>query len=48
MTVNCQDHRQSMELIGLKMQLERGVKDPKERQDIEERIRELEKDLKLD
>jgi hypothetical protein len=45
--VNCQDHPQSMELLGLKLKLKKGVADPKERQDIEERIRELERDLKL-
>ncbi|MBW1783129.1 MAG: hypothetical protein JRL30_20605 [Deltaproteobacteria bacterium] len=48
MNVNCQDHRRSMELLGLKVRLEEGVSDPKEREAIEERIRILEKDLKLD
>jgi len=48
MKVNCQDHRRSMELLGLRLKLEKGVPDQKEREDIEKRIRELEKDLNLD
>jgi len=48
MKVNCQDHRQSMELLGLKLRLKKGVGDPKEREEIEKRVQELEKDLKLD
>ena len=48
MKVNCQDHRQSMELLGLKLRLEKGLLDPKERDEIEKRIRALEKDLNLD
>lgn len=48
MKVNCQEHRRSMELLGLKLRLEKGVPDPKERAEIEERIRALETDLKLD
>ena len=48
MKVNCQEHPQSMELLGLEPRLKKGAADPKERQDIEERIRELERDLKLD
>jgi hypothetical protein len=37
-----------MELLGLKLRLEKGVSDPKEREEIEQRIRVLEKDLELD
>jgi len=48
MKVNCQDHRQSMELLGLKLRLEKGLLDPKERDEIEKRIRVLEKNLNLD
>ena len=48
MKVNCQDHRRSMELLGLKLRLEKEVMDPKERDEIKKRIRALEKDLKLD
>jgi len=48
MKVNCQDYRQSMELLGLKLRLEKGGLDPKEREAIEKRIKALEKDLALD
>jgi hypothetical protein len=48
MKVNCREHRRSMELLGLKLRLEKGTIDPKERDEIEKRIRALEKDLKLD
>jgi len=48
MKVNCQDHRQSMELLGLKLRLEKGLIDPKERDEIEKRIQVLEKNLNLD
>jgi len=48
MEVNRQDHPQSMELLRVKRRLKKSVADPKERQDIKERIRELERDLKLD
>ena len=48
MKVNCRDHRRSMELLGLKLRLEKEVMDPKERDEIKKRIRALEKDLKLD
>ena len=48
MNVNCQEHRKSMELLGLKLRLKEGIADREERDDIEERIRILEKDLKLD
>lgn len=48
MNVNCQEHRRSMELLGLKLRLEKGVSDPGERAEIEKRIEALEKDLKLD
>jgi len=48
MIVNCREHRKSMELLGLKLRLRKGVPDQKERDDIEKRIRILEKDLSLD
>jgi hypothetical protein len=48
MKVNCQEYRRSMELLGLKLRLEKGTIDPKERDEIEKRIRALEKDLNLD
>jgi len=37
-----------MELLGLKLRLEKGLIDPKERDEIEKRIRVLEKNLNLD
>ncbi len=48
MKVNCQEHRRTMELLGLRLMLEKGVPDQKERAEIEKRIEALEKDLKLD
>lgn len=48
MNVNCQEHRKSMELLGLKLRLKEGIADQEERNDIEKRIRILERDLKLD
>ena len=47
MIVNCREHRKSMELLGFKLRLKKGVPDQKERDDIEKRIRILEKDLSL-
>jgi hypothetical protein len=37
-----------MELLSLRVRLKKGVPDPKERKEIEKRIRILEKELKLD
>jgi hypothetical protein len=37
-----------MELIGLKLRLKKSISDQEERNDIEKRIRILERDLKLD
>ena len=48
MKVNCQDHRKSMELLGLQMRLKNGVTDAKEQKEIEKRIRALEKELQMD
>jgi hypothetical protein len=48
MKVNCQDHRKSMELLGLQVRLRNGVPDAKEQKEIEKRIRVLEKELKMD
>ena len=48
MTVDCQDHRASMELLGLKLRLEEGISDPGERDEVETRIRALEHALGLD
>jgi hypothetical protein len=48
MNVNCQDYRKSMELLGLKLRLKEADTDQKKRDEIEKRIRILEKDLNLD
>ena len=47
MKVNCQEYRKSMELLGLKIRLKKGVSDLKEQKEIEKRIKTLEKELKL-
>lgn len=47
MKVNCQEYRKSMELLGLKLRLKKGISDLKEQQEINKRIRILEKELKL-
>ncbi|MFH1293374.1 MAG: hypothetical protein ABIJ44_04515 [Pseudomonadota bacterium] len=47
MKVNCQEYRKSMELLGLKLRLKKGISDLKEQKEIEKRIRILEKELKL-
>ncbi len=48
MQISCAEHRKSMELLGLKMRLKEGISDPWERENVEERIRELERELKMD
>jgi len=47
MKVNCQEYRKSMELLGLKIRLKKGISDLKEQKEIEKRIKTLEKKLKL-
>jgi hypothetical protein len=48
MQISCVEHRKSMELLGLKVRLKEGISDPEERESVEERIRELEEELKMD
>lgn len=48
MTVNCKEHRKSMVLLSLKMQLEKMVSDPVKCDEIEKRIAILEEELELD
>jgi hypothetical protein len=48
MKVDCGQHRKTMELLGLRSLLEKGVMDPGEREEIERRIEILEKELGLD
>jgi len=37
-----------MELLSLKLRLEKGVSDPKERQELMSKIQELERELQMD
>jgi len=46
--VDCKDHRKSMELLALRIRIEKGVSDPKELENIKKKIELLEKDLELD
>ena len=48
MNINCQQHRKTMELLSLKLRLEKGVSNPKERQELKKRIEELERELHMD
>jgi hypothetical protein len=36
-----------MELLGLKLRVKKGISDPRERKQVEKRIRILEKELKM-
>jgi hypothetical protein len=46
--VNCQSHRLAMELLGLRLRLEKEDLDRDERRKIEQRIRVLETTLEMD
>ncbi len=48
MKVDCQEHRKSMELLALQLRLKRGITDPQEKRELEERITLLEKELNMD
>ena len=48
MRVDCREYRMTMELLSLKMQLEKGVSDPVKRLEIEKRIKLLNKELKFE
>jgi len=48
MKINCGQYRQTMELLGLKQRIEKEDLEPRERQEIEKRIKELETELDLD
>jgi len=45
--VNCGEYRKTMELLGLKNRLQKDDLTPQERKSIEDRIKELEKELNL-
>ena len=48
MNVDCKEHSKTMELLSLRMKLEKGISDPKELNEVKKRIGFLEKELKLD
>jgi len=48
MSPNCNEHRKSMELLSLKMQLENGISDRVKREEIKKMIEVFEKELDLD
>lgn len=48
MTINCGEHRSSMELLALRLRLQKEMTSKKEQEQIEKRIGELEKELALD
>ena len=46
--VNCKEHSQSLELLALRIRIEKGISDPKELENTKKKIRQLEEELKLD
>jgi hypothetical protein len=46
--VDCQEHSKSMELLALRIRIEKGISDPKELETVKKKIELLEKDLNLD
>ena len=48
MKTDCQDYSKSMELLSLKMRLEKGISNPEEREEVQHRIETLERELHLD
>jgi ribosomal protein L30/L7E len=48
MKVDCQEHRKTMELLSLRKRQKEGITDPKELKEVKERIRTLERELRLD
>ena len=47
MSVNCVEHRKFMELVALRMKLEKPDDDGEDREQIRKRIKELEMELKV-
>jgi hypothetical protein len=47
-TVDCQNHRLTMELLGLRLRLENEDLDTEARAEIEQRVRSLENTLQMD
>ena len=48
MKINCGEYRKSMELLSLRMQLEKGSTDKDKIEEIRKRIETLQKELELD
>ena len=48
MKVDCREHRKTMQLLGLRLLLEKGKPSPEKQKEIKKRISLLEKELKLD
>ena len=48
MKVNCNQHSKSMELLNLKVRLEKGISDQQEKELVLKRIKVLESELELD
>jgi hypothetical protein len=48
MKINCQEHRKTLELLALRKKLEEDISDQKELNEVKERIRAIEKELRLD
>jgi hypothetical protein len=48
MNVNCENHAKAMELLALRLRLERGIFDSEELARVKARIEILEKELGLD
>jgi hypothetical protein len=47
MVVNCRQHRKSLQLIKLQIKLRKGITDDREKEEVEKRIRALERELRL-
>ncbi len=48
MTIDCQEYRKTMELLALRLRLQNETPNPEELEEIQEKIRILEKELKVD
>ena len=48
MQISCAEYSKTMDLLGLKVRLKEGISNPEERESVEERIRELEKELNME
>ena len=47
MKANCQEYSKTLELLSLRMKLEKGISDPKEMKEVKKRITVLEKEFGL-